>query len=381
MTRAVGCGSREGLGVSPPSLAALALCDRCGRRPPIQAPAYVVQSSVDGSTLAARERRRAPADGEHHEADDGARRAASTRRSNEASPCRPPRPGSASRRSTCAPGQRLTVARPLHRRARPERERRGDGARDRRRRQPAALRRADEPEGARARARGRATGTRTASTRPGTSRAPGTSRSSCASRSASRSSAVRGSARAVLSDGRVVESTDNLIDAVPRLRRRQDGPHVDAGWSQVGSRGSAASRSPRPCSATPSEAQRDADLAALLRFGLGELPAVARRRSRPQVRDRGGRLGPRSGRVVAPRAIVRPAPLDGRSSSGSSSPPSPRFPSARVSGSGRWSCCDGRGSSRASRSSPARARDEPTRSQKAGWLARRTVHHLVGLVS
>ena len=105
---------------------------------------------------------------------------------------------------------------------------------------------------------------------------------------------------------------------------------------------------------SPSEAQRDADLAALLRFGLSSY-----RPARVVDRDRTYALvtvgwGKAPLALVAPRSIVRPAPT-GR--------PLVERIVAR---------------------SPlvaARAQASPTLAQKARWVAGRTVDRLKGLVS
>ncbi len=77
-----------------------------------------------------------------------------------------------------------------------------------------------------------------------------------------------GSARATLSNGTVVTSTDNLFGVVPGFVGGKTGHTDGAGWSQV----AAARRDGVGITAAvlggPSEAQRDRDLAALLRYGL-----------------------------------------------------------------------------------------------------------------
>ena len=97
---------------------------------------------------------------------------------------------------------------------------------------------------------------------------------------------------------------------LPRLRRRQDRAHAsDAGWSQVGFASVGGVGVTVTVLGAPSEAQRDSDLAALLRFGLASYrPSLvvdpARRYATVEVG-----WGRAAVPVVAPRRIVRPAPL------------------------------------------------------------------------
>jgi D-alanyl-D-alanine carboxypeptidase (penicillin-binding protein 5/6) len=119
-----------------------------------------------------------------------------------------------------------------------------------------------------------------------------------------------GMASARLSDGRTVESTDNLISEVPGIVAGKTGHTSAAGWSQVAYARVGGVGVTAAVLGEPSEAQRDADLAALLRFGLASY--------RPSRVVDAGRTyaavpvgwGLEPVRLVAPRAIVRPAPLD-----------------------------------------------------------------------
>ena len=148
------------------------------------------------------------------------------------------------------------------------------------------------------------------------------------------------------------------------------------------SRASAASAITAAVLGSPSEAQRDRDLEALLRFGLGSYRTsrvVDPARTYATVPVGWGEPPVRAGRA----ARDRPARVDRAAArrSGSSSPPSSRCRSARASGSGRSSCTTASASSPARRSS-RHARPSATRAlaRKAWWVTRRTVHHLVGLV-
>ena len=118
--------------------------------------------------------------------------------------------------------------------------------------------------------------------------------------------------RARLADGRVVESTDNLIGRSRGFVAGKTGHTASAGWSQVAFARVHGVGVTVAVLGSPSETQRDRDLEALLRFGLASY-----RMSR--VVDPGRTYavvqvgwGEPPVRLVAPRAIVRPTPT-GRS--------------------------------------------------------------------
>jgi D-alanyl-D-alanine carboxypeptidase (penicillin-binding protein 5/6) len=124
-----------------------------------------------------------------------------------------------------------------------------------------------------------------------------------------------GMSRATLSDGRVVESTDNLLGRFGGVVGGKTGHTANAGWSQAAfaRRGGVAITA--VVLDSPSEAQRDTDLAALLRFGLESYRSArvvdpARTYAAIPVG-----WGQPPVRAVAPRAIVRPTSTD-RPSSG-----------------------------------------------------------------
>ena len=77
-----------------------------------------------------------------------------------------------------------------------------------------------------------------------------------------------GMSRATLSDGRVVESTDNLLGRFGGLVGGKTGHTSDAGWSQAAFARKGGVGITAVVLGSPTEAQRDGDLAALLRFGL-----------------------------------------------------------------------------------------------------------------
>ncbi|MGL6278006.1 MAG: D-alanyl-D-alanine carboxypeptidase family protein [Gaiella sp.] len=109
-----------------------------------------------------------------------------------------------------------------------------------------------------------------------------------------------------LADGRVLESTDNLIDAVPGFLGGKTGHTNDAGWSQTALARRGAVTIGATVLGAPSEAARDADLAALLRFGLASYrpSAVVDPTRRYAAVAVGWGLAPIA--LVARRAVVRP---------------------------------------------------------------------------
>ena len=187
-----------------------------------------------------------------------------------------------------------------------------------------------------------------------------------------------GMPRARLSDGRVVESTDNLLGHVAGMVGGKTGHTAGAGWSQaayarIGGVGITA-----VVLGSPSEAQRDADLAALLRFGLASYrmsKVVDPARTYATIPVGWGRSPIRA---VAPRPIVRPASADRPLVERVVVPAVAELPVVAGQRLGTLVVTDG---SRVVARSPlvaARAQTAPDVSAKAWWVARRTVHHLGG---
>jgi D-alanyl-D-alanine carboxypeptidase (penicillin-binding protein 5/6) len=190
-----------------------------------------------------------------------------------------------------------------------------------------------------------------------------------------------GMSSARLSDGRTVETTDNLIAEVPGIVAGKTGHTSDAGWSQVAYARVGRVGITAAVLGEPSEAQRDADLAALLRYGLASYRpsrVVDAGRTYASV-PVGWGLDPV--RLVAPRAVVRPAPLDRPLVERIVAPAVAALPVRAGQRLGTLVVSD---ATRVVARSPlvaAAARSEPDTLAKAGWLAGRTMHHLVGLVS
>ncbi len=130
----------------------------------------------------------------------------------------------------------------------------------------------------------------------------------------------------------------------------------------------------------PTEAQRDRDLTALLRFGL-ESYRMARvvDPSRTYAMVPVG-WGEKPVRLVAPRAVDRPTSTHRPLSERVVVPAVAALPIAAGQRLGTLVVRDG---ARVVARSPLvadRARPAPGLGARAGWVARRTVHHLVGLL-
>ncbi len=185
-------------------------------------------------------------------------------------------------------------------------------------------------------------------------------------------------ASATLSYGVRVSSTDNLIGAFPGFVGGKTGHTSDAGWSQV----AAVRRDGITITAAvlgePTEAQRDTDLAALLRFGLDSFRrslVVDPRRIYARV-EVGWGLDPVA--VVAGRSVVRPVPTGRPLVERVVVPAVVQLPIRSGQRLGSLVVLDGkrvvvRVPLVAGASVPG-----PTRARQARYLAGRTVHHLVG---
>ena len=203
-------------------------------------------------------------------------------------------------------------------------------------------------------------------------------------RAALRDATIRryvGMRRATLSDGRVVGSTDNLIGTFPGFAGGKTGHTARAGWSQVALARSGGAGITAAVLGSPTEAQRDRDLAALLEYGLEQY-----RPSRVVDADRAyAHVAVGWGRaplaLVAPRTITRPAPTGRPLVERVVAPAVAALPVRAGQRLGSVVVTDG---ARVVARSPlvaARDQPEPTRAQKARWVAGRAVDRLRGLVS
>ncbi len=190
-----------------------------------------------------------------------------------------------------------------------------------------------------------------------------------------------GAAAAQLSSGRWVRSTDNLVGRFRGFVAGKTGHTSLAGWSQVGFAKLGGVGVTVTVLGSPTEAQRDLDLEALLRFGLGSYRAsrvVDPSRTYASVEVGWGRPPLR---LVAPRAIVRPTAVGRPLTETIVAPGVVQLPVVAGQRLGTLVVRDG---GRVVARSPlvAAAREsEPTRVDKATWLVRRTGSHLAGLVT
>lgn len=190
-----------------------------------------------------------------------------------------------------------------------------------------------------------------------------------------------GAATARLSDGRTVESTDNLVGSFPGFVAGKTGHTSAAGWSQVGFARVAGVGVTVAVLGSPSETQRDRDLSALLRFGLQSYrPSRIVDPTRTYAAVPVG-WGEPPLRLVAPRTVVRPAHVARSLTERLVVPAVVRLPVLAGQRLGTLVVRDGTRVVARSALVAAEARREPTRIDKAAWLARRTGHHLVGLVT
>jgi serine-type D-Ala-D-Ala carboxypeptidase (penicillin-binding protein 5/6) len=187
--------------------------------------------------------------------------------------------------------------------------------------------------------------------------------------------------RATLAGGRSVSSTDDLLSRYAPLLGGKTGHTAGAGWAQVAAARAGGVTVYAAVLGEPTRAQRNDDLEALLRWGLREYrrvaavevgrtyATVATPYDRPPVR------------LVALRAVVRPLHVERPLVERVVSPTAVALPIARGQRLGEVRVYDGR---RLVASAPlvaAAAVSAPDRLGKAAWYAKRTLHHLAGLVS
>jgi D-alanyl-D-alanine carboxypeptidase len=185
---------------------------------------------------------------------------------------------------------------------------------------------------------------------------------------------------ATISGARTLETTDRLIDRIPGFLGGKTGHTNGAGWSQV-----AAVRGPgvvvyASVLGDATEAQRDDDLATLLRYGLASydrLVVVSPERVYAEARTGWGRPPVR---LVAPKRIVRAVRVGRPLVERVVVPTAVELPIARGAPLGEVRVFDG---ARLVAAAPLVAADAVARpgvAGRAGYYAKRTIHHLIGLV-
>jgi D-alanyl-D-alanine carboxypeptidase (penicillin-binding protein 5/6) len=186
---------------------------------------------------------------------------------------------------------------------------------------------------------------------------------------------------AVISGGRVVESTDGLIGRLPQLVGGKTGHTNDAGWSQVAAAQEGGVRVAAAVLGAPTEEQRDRELEALLRWGLAQyrpIRAIDSSRAYALVHMPYGRSAVR---LVARTTIVRAARVGRPLLERIVAPTGSAFPVRAGELLGEVRVYDGERLVAVSPLVADRTVTEPGVSGKIGWYARRTLHHLVGVVS
>lgn len=183
---------------------------------------------------------------------------------------------------------------------------------------------------------------------------------------------------AVLSNGVRVDSTDNLIGSMPGFIGGKTGHTSKAGWSQV----AAVRRDGVTLTAVvlgdSTEGQRDGDLAALLRLGLASFRlshVVVPHRTYGRV-ELGWGLPPLA--VRASRAVTRPVSTTRSLTESVVVPSVARLPVRRGEQLGWVTIRDGRRLVARAPLVATRSVAEPTGAQKARYLAGRTLDHFFG---
>jgi D-alanyl-D-alanine carboxypeptidase len=180
---------------------------------------------------------------------------------------------------------------------------------------------------------------------------------------------------ATIAGGRRLHTWNDLLGAFPGVIGVKTGHTDAAGWSQVAAARGTGFVLYATLLGSPTRAQRNTDLAALLRWGPFALRTGRRRRRDAHVRARRRRLWAEPVALVAPRSIIRSTASTARSASGSS---------PRLRSSSRCAeAAPGRGAHL--RRSEARgelalvaerAVAEPGLAKRASWYAQRTVSNL-----
>lgn len=183
---------------------------------------------------------------------------------------------------------------------------------------------------------------------------------------------------ATLSYGLKVESTDNLIGRFPGFVGGKTGHTFDAGWSQVAAVRRDGVMITAAVLGEPSEAQRDADLAALLQFGLASYrPSLVVDAGRIYARIEVG-WGFESVPVFARAEAIRPAPINRPLVERIVVPAVVSLPIRAGQQVGSVVVKDGHRVVARVPLVAGRSVASPTRTEQGRYLAGRTVHHLFG---
>jgi serine-type D-Ala-D-Ala carboxypeptidase (penicillin-binding protein 5/6) len=202
-------------------------------------------------------------------------------------------------------------------------------------------------------------------------------------RAALRNSFIRRSVsleHATLANGRAVVTTDDLLSRYAPLLGGKTGHTAGAGWSQVAAARSDGVTVYASVLGVATRSQRNDELETLLRWALREyrrVAAVATGRTYARVRTGYDRPDVR---LVALSPVVRPVRVGRPLVERIVAPAAIALPVERGRRLGEVRVYDGRRLVAASPLVAAEAVSEPGALGKAGWYAKRTVHHLAGLV-
>ena len=188
-------------------------------------------------------------------------------------------------------------------------------------------------------------------------------------------------ARATLPGGRAVETTDDLLARLPSLVGGKTGHTEDAGWVQVAAATASGVTVRAAVLGAATREARNAGLEALLRWALAQYRSslvVDPKRTYATVDPGWGLAGLR---LVAPGGVVRPAPVNRPLIERVVAVQVPALPVRRGQRLGEVRVYDGE--RLVARAPLVAARDvgEPGALGKAAFFARRTWHHLTGFVS
>lgn len=184
---------------------------------------------------------------------------------------------------------------------------------------------------------------------------------------------------ATITGGRTLTSTDDLLGSLPLVGAKTG--HTDgAGWSQVAAARAHGALVTVSVLGAPSEEQRNRDLAALVTWGLAQYHPVMAVGRRVYGRAETG-YGRAPVAIVAPRELVRTVRVGRPLVERIVLSPALALPVARGQRVGEVRVYAGKRLIARSPLVTAAAVSSVGTRGKVGWYARRTVHHLVGLVS